>query len=35
MSKKCKYCKTKTSSGVCQYCQEKMAIIRRIKDMLK
>ena len=34
MKKRCKYCGAK-ASDVCQYCKEKMAIIKRIKSMLK
>lgn len=34
MKKRCKYCGAK-ASDICQYCKEKMAIIKRIKSMLE
>lgn len=34
MKKRCKYCGAKAKE-VCTHCQEKMAIIKRIKSMLK
>lgn len=34
MKNRCKYCGAK-AKDVCTHCQEKMAIIKRIKSMLK
>ena len=34
MAKSCKYCGAKANE-ICSYCQEKMAIIKRIKAMLE
>lgn len=32
----CKYCKTRTHNiGACQNCREKMAVFKRIKELLK